>query len=52
MWCWSRDIMLHFPYHSFNAVIDLLREAAIDPDVTSIKVTCYRWRGSQRSSMR
>jgi polyphosphate kinase len=37
-----RDIMLHFPYHSFNAVIDLLREAAIDPDVTSIKVTCYR----------
>jgi polyphosphate kinase len=38
----QRDIMLHFPYHSFNAVIDLLREAAIDPDVTSIKVTCYR----------
>ncbi|MFL5771572.1 MAG: polyphosphate kinase 1 [Flavisolibacter sp.] len=38
----QRDVMLHFPYHSFNAVIDLLREAAIDPDVTSIKVTCYR----------
>jgi polyphosphate kinase len=38
----QKDIMLHFPYHSFNAVIDLLREAAIDPDVTSIKVTCYR----------
>jgi polyphosphate kinase len=38
----ERDIMLHFPYHSFNPVIDLLREAAIDPDVTSIKVTCYR----------
>ena len=34
--------MLHFPYHSFNAVIDMLREAAIDPDVTAIKVTCYR----------
>jgi polyphosphate kinase len=38
----QRDVMLHFPYHSFNPVIDLLREAAIDPDVTSIKITCYR----------
>lgn len=37
-----QDVMLHFPYHSFNPVIDLLREAAIDPDVTSLKVTCYR----------
>lgn len=36
------DIMLNFPYHSFNPVIDLLREAAIDPDVTSIKITAYR----------
>ena len=37
-----QDVMLHFPYHSFNAVIDMLREAAIDPDVTAIKLTCYR----------
>ncbi|NII29135.1 polyphosphate kinase 1 [Pseudoflavitalea sp. X16] len=36
------DIMLNFPYHSFSPVIDLLREAAIDPDVTSIKITAYR----------
>ncbi|MBI1342662.1 MAG: polyphosphate kinase 1 [Terrimonas sp.] len=36
------DLMLHFPYHSFNPLIDLLRESAIDPDVTSIKITCYR----------
>jgi polyphosphate kinase len=34
--------MLNFPYHSFDAVIDLLREAAIDPAVTSIKITAYR----------
>ena len=38
----EQDIMLHFPYHSFNPVIDLLREAAIDPKVTAIKITCYR----------
>jgi polyphosphate kinase len=38
----QKDIMLHFPYHSFNPVIDMLREAAMDPDVTSIKIACYR----------
>jgi polyphosphate kinase len=38
----KKDIMLHFPYHSFNPLIDLLREAAIDPDVTLIKLTAYR----------
>ncbi len=38
----KRDILLNFPYHSFDSVIDLLREAAIVPDVTSIKITCYR----------
>ena len=38
----QQDILLHFPYHSFNSVIDLLREAAMDPDVKSIKITAYR----------
>lgn len=38
----ERDIMLHFPYHAFSPVIDILRESAIDPDVTAIKITCYR----------
>ena len=38
----QKDVMLHFPYHSYNSIIDLLREAAIDPDVLSIKITCYR----------
>jgi polyphosphate kinase len=37
-----RDVMLHFPYHSFDSVIDLVREASIDPFVQSIKITCYR----------
>lgn len=38
----AKDVMLSFPYHSFNPVIHLLREAAMDPDVTTIKITCYR----------
>jgi polyphosphate kinase len=38
----EQDLMLHFPYHSFNPVIDMLREAAIDPEVIAIKITCYR----------
>lgn len=38
----ERDVMLHLPYHSFDSIIDLLREAAIDPMVTSIRITCYR----------
>jgi len=38
----EQDVMLHFPYHSFNPLIDMLREAAIDPNVTTIKITCYR----------
>jgi len=38
----EEDVMLHFPYHSFNPVIDMLREAAIDPNVTTIKITGYR----------
>lgn len=38
----KNDVLLNFPYHSFDSVIDLLREAAIDPEVTSIKIACYR----------
>lgn len=38
----NKDVMLHFPYHTFNHIIDLLREASIDPKVKSIKITLYR----------
>ena len=38
----KKDILLTFPYHTFNHVIDLLREAAMDPDVKSIQLTAYR----------
>jgi polyphosphate kinase len=38
----KKDIMLMFPYHPFDHFIDLLREASIDPYITSIQITLYR----------
>ncbi len=38
----DQDILLHYPYQKFSDYINLLREAAIDPDVTKIKITLYR----------
>jgi polyphosphate kinase len=38
----EQDILLHYPYQSFNHFIDFLREAAIDPKVESIQITLYR----------
>ncbi len=38
----EKDIMLHYPYQSFQYIIDFLREASIDPKVKSIKMTLYR----------
>ncbi len=38
----KKDILLAYPYNTFNHIIDVLREAAIDPKVLSIKITLYR----------
>ncbi len=38
----QKDILLHLPYQSFHHIIDLLREAAINPNVTQIHMTLYR----------
>jgi polyphosphate kinase len=44
----EKDILLHYPYHTFNHIINLLREASIDPIVESIKITLYRVADSSR----
>jgi polyphosphate kinase len=38
----EKDILLHFPYDSYNPVLSFFNHAAIDPDVKSIYVTLYR----------
>ncbi|WP_280671228.1 MULTISPECIES: polyphosphate kinase 1 [unclassified Dysgonomonas] len=38
----KKDILLNYPYHTFNHFLDFLREAAIDPKVKSIYITLYR----------
>jgi len=37
-----KDILLSFPYQNYHHIIDLLREASIDPKVKSIQITLYR----------
>lgn len=38
----ERDVLLQMPYHSFDIIIDIIREASIDPKVESIKMSLYR----------
>ncbi len=38
----QKDVFLYYPYHPFDYVVDLLKTAAIDPDVTDIKICLYR----------
>lgn len=38
----KKDVLLTYPYQSFDHIIDMLREASIDPKVQSIKITLYR----------
>ena len=38
----ERDVLLHHPYESFEAVNEFIDRAAEDPDVASIKICLYR----------
>lgn len=37
-----KDYLLYTPYHTFSYVVKLLREAALDPKVRTVKITLYR----------
>lgn len=38
----SRDILLYYPYHTFEHILELLRQASFDPSVLAIKINIYR----------
>ncbi|MGS2727610.1 polyphosphate kinase 1 [Psychroserpens sp. BH13MA-6] len=38
----QKDQLLHYPYQSFDPIIELMETAATDPTVTTIKMTMYR----------
>ncbi len=38
----KKDVLFHFPYHSFEGLTDFVWEASIDPKVRAIKMTFYR----------
>ena len=44
----ERDLLLSYPYESISPFLRLLDEAALDPDVASIKITLYRLASNSR----
>lgn len=43
-----KDILLSYPYESMDPFLQMVKEAADDPDVISIQITIYRLAGSSR----
>ena len=42
----QKDYLMQHPYDNFQAVVNLIHQAAIDPDVLAIKMTLYRVSGN------
>ncbi|MCG6333214.1 polyphosphate kinase 1 [Vibrio alginolyticus] len=38
----AKDILLYYPYHTFDHISELVRQASFDPKVLSIKINIYR----------
>ncbi len=38
----QKDILLYYPYHSFEHMTEFVRQAAYDPNVQSLKINIYR----------
>lgn len=38
----ERDVLLYYPYHTFEHVLELFRQASFDPNVLAIKINIYR----------
>jgi len=38
----NKDYLVYTPYHTFSYIVKFLREAALDPQVKTIKITIYR----------
>ncbi|MGR5549859.1 polyphosphate kinase 1 [Vibrio sp. DNB22_12_1] len=38
----AKDILLYYPYHTFDHITELVRQASFDPKVLGIKINIYR----------
>lgn len=38
----AKDILLYYPYHTFDHISELVRQASFDPKVLAIKINIYR----------
>lgn len=44
----ERDILLYYPYHTFNHLLNFIRQASFDPKVLQIKINIYRVASNSR----
>ncbi|MBF0196326.1 MAG: polyphosphate kinase 1 [Planctomycetes bacterium] len=44
----TREVLLYYPFQTFDYFVEMLREAALDPNVISIRMTAYRLASDSR----